>query len=103
MEKKLTEIPSEIQLEFQFNTNGSQFEIDMIFNRNFNNIPIEIDLKSSWNFNEKNWNFTEFNRIVNELTMEISIKDRWNSNQIQKKFQWNTNGNPVEILMQYLS
>ena len=56
-----------------------------------------ISIKFEWKFS---WN-------LNEITVEISIKFQpksiGNTVYTQKKFQWNANGNPVEILMQYLS
>ena len=78
--RNLNEIPMEIQLKFQWNTNG-----------NINEIPIEIHWKSSWNFNE----------IPMEIHWKYQCKSIGNSFEIlmnnQWKFQWNAKGNPVKI------
>ena len=53
------------------------------FNRNFNEIPIEIHWKSSW--------------TSKEISMKYQLKSIGNPAKIQKKFQWNINGIPLEI------
>ena len=78
---------NEIQMEIQI-------EIKIIFIRNFNEIPREIHLKSSSNFNVVPCKISMKYQLKSfEIKLKFQLKFIWNI----WKFQWNINGNPLEI------